>query len=315
MGRDQYVVSVTVQSPTVEDGGQWRCNAFNPFGDSNANIALNFEKGKAIPEGFAPTFLDKPSIIPNESGTMITMKVRCKAKPQPTVEWFKDGKKLEAGKRLVIKEHKVTAEMFEYSCIVKKPQPTDGGVYKCNIKNEFGELNANLNLNIEVAPTIKKPPKFVSIFNRKVIMECVVMSTSKPACSWYKDATKVKLDTRHCINITEESEGKYMVQMEMLKVEKFDCGAYKLIAKNEKGDTTSQTVDLTEAMLEEKKEEKKEEVKEEKVEKQEKKKKEEQAKVEEETEEAKKYKRKSLKKAEEEMEKVQLKKVKGKDKE
>ena len=31
----------------------------------------------------------------------------------------------------------------------QKPQPSDGGVYKCNIKNEFGELNANLNLNIE----------------------------------------------------------------------------------------------------------------------------------------------------------------------
>lgn len=33
--------------------------------------------------------------------------------------------------------------------LLQKPQPTDGGVYKCNIKNEFGELNANLNLNIE----------------------------------------------------------------------------------------------------------------------------------------------------------------------
>lgn len=42
-GKDQYVVSVTIMSPVVEDGGQWRCNAFNPFGDSNANIALNFE--------------------------------------------------------------------------------------------------------------------------------------------------------------------------------------------------------------------------------------------------------------------------------
>ena len=32
---------------------------------------------------------------------------------------------------------------------MQKPQPSDGGVYKCNIRNEFGELNANLNLNIE----------------------------------------------------------------------------------------------------------------------------------------------------------------------
>lgn len=36
-----------------------------------------------------------------------------------------------------------------FSSNQQKPQPADGGIYKCNIKNEFGELNANLNLNIE----------------------------------------------------------------------------------------------------------------------------------------------------------------------
>ncbi|KAK4328937.1 hypothetical protein Pmani_000687 [Petrolisthes manimaculis] len=353
--KDQFIVSVIIIKPEASDGGQWRCNAFNPFGDSNANIALNFEKGKAVPEGFAPTFLDKPSIIPNETGTMITMKVRCKAKPQPTVEWFKNGVKVEEAKRLVIKEHKVTSEMFEYSCIVKdpcgsdagkykcvamnqfgeatanvnlnieadpeptgqapvfvekptikfeekagrvlmeamvradpqptsrwtkdakeldgsrvtatvirekaecyrirlelrKPQPTDGGVYKCNIKNEFGELNANLNLNIEVAPTIKRQPKVVSVINRKIIIECIVISSSKPACNWLKETTKVRLDTRHCLNINEEGEGRFLVQMEVLRAEKSDCGSYKLIAKNEKGETTSHSVLITESMLEE----------------------------------------------------------------
>lgn len=29
------------------------------------------------------------------------------------------------------------------------PSSKDGGVYKCNIKNDEGEINANLNLNIE----------------------------------------------------------------------------------------------------------------------------------------------------------------------
>lgn len=49
--KDTYFVSVTIVNPTAEDGGQWRCNAFNPFGDSNANIALNF-KGKTRTEYF-----------------------------------------------------------------------------------------------------------------------------------------------------------------------------------------------------------------------------------------------------------------------
>lgn len=42
-GKDQYIVSVTIDNPEAEDGGNWRVNAFNPVGDSNANIALNFK--------------------------------------------------------------------------------------------------------------------------------------------------------------------------------------------------------------------------------------------------------------------------------
>lgn len=41
-GRDQYTLTLTVRAPTKEDGGQYRCNAVNAFGESNANIALNF---------------------------------------------------------------------------------------------------------------------------------------------------------------------------------------------------------------------------------------------------------------------------------
>lgn len=41
-GRDQYTLTLTIRAPTQEDGGQYRCNAVNAYGESNANIALNF---------------------------------------------------------------------------------------------------------------------------------------------------------------------------------------------------------------------------------------------------------------------------------
>ena len=41
--RDTFIVSIVIVKPEASDGGQWRCNAFNPHGDSNANISLNFE--------------------------------------------------------------------------------------------------------------------------------------------------------------------------------------------------------------------------------------------------------------------------------
>ena len=41
--KHRYLLTLTIKNPTLADGGMYRCNAFNPFGDSNANIDLNFE--------------------------------------------------------------------------------------------------------------------------------------------------------------------------------------------------------------------------------------------------------------------------------
>jgi hypothetical protein len=42
-GRDTYMLMLEIRNPTIADGGNYRCNAFNNFGESNANIALNFQ--------------------------------------------------------------------------------------------------------------------------------------------------------------------------------------------------------------------------------------------------------------------------------
>lgn len=41
--KDIYVLTLEISNPTREDGGNYRCNAFNSYGESNANIALNFQ--------------------------------------------------------------------------------------------------------------------------------------------------------------------------------------------------------------------------------------------------------------------------------
>ena len=35
------------------------------------------------------------------------------------------------------------------------PAPENAGLYKCIVSNKYGEINANLSLNIEVAPVIR----------------------------------------------------------------------------------------------------------------------------------------------------------------
>lgn len=42
-GKDTFALALEILNPTKEDGGNYRCNACNAFGESNANIALNFQ--------------------------------------------------------------------------------------------------------------------------------------------------------------------------------------------------------------------------------------------------------------------------------
>lgn len=41
--KDTYILSLEIKDPTIEDGGQYKCHAVNELGESNANIALNFQ--------------------------------------------------------------------------------------------------------------------------------------------------------------------------------------------------------------------------------------------------------------------------------
>ena len=41
--KNRFLLTLRIKNPTLKDAGLYRCNAFNSFGDSNANIDLKFE--------------------------------------------------------------------------------------------------------------------------------------------------------------------------------------------------------------------------------------------------------------------------------
>ena len=45
-------------------------------------------------DGIPPTFTEKPKIIPNDSGTLVTMKFRVRAKPKAEMQWYKGNQKI-----------------------------------------------------------------------------------------------------------------------------------------------------------------------------------------------------------------------------
>ena len=160
LGKHKMLLTLTITNPSMADGGLYRCNAFNPFGDSNANIDLNFETGEGdaaaqqqmqmqmqqassssssstvvekkssttvekkssttvvqgsgpTGDGFPPTFTEKPRIVPNETGTLVTMKFKVRSKPKAEMQWFKGSQKIKEGAKFAVKYNTLSNDEYE----------------------------------------------------------------------------------------------------------------------------------------------------------------------------------------------------------
>lgn len=244
MGEDKYELILLLSNPTAADGGAYRCHVKNEYGESNANLNLNIE-AEPEPEGEGPTFVEKPTIQSKDNGKLVTMGCKVKASPKPTIVWYHEGIEIKESSKI---KTRVEVKEDVYTIILELIDPAieDSGLYKCNIKNELGELNANLTLNIEIIPVIKEKPKIIKIVKKKtVIVECKVLSKFAPACTWFKETNAVKEDARHTVLIEPSREGEFTVKLEISNVSQTDKGSYKLVAKNEKGEATSQVVEIS----------------------------------------------------------------------
>lgn len=136
-----------IQDPGTPDGGTYRCHVKNEFGESNANLNLNIE-AEPEPEGEGPTFVEKPRIMSEDNGKLVIMECKVRANPKPVITWSKEGVVIEESSQ--IKMYCDEKDDVYVICLrLSEPNLEDSGLYKCNIKNDLGEVNANLTLNIE----------------------------------------------------------------------------------------------------------------------------------------------------------------------
>lgn len=128
----------------------------------------------------------------------------------------------------------------------QKPVGDDSGDYKCIIKNEHGELVANLKLHIEGAKMEGDPPKFVerpkitSERNGKlIVMECKVKAKPKPDIIWYYENSVVKETTRIRQTIIVEENDVYVIRLEITEPEYSDSGVYRCNVRNVAGESNA----------------------------------------------------------------------------
>ncbi|RWS22157.1 twitchin-like protein, partial [Leptotrombidium deliense] len=198
-GKDTFTVCLLIDDPQLEDGGTYRCHASNENGESNANIALNFEGDED--EDPVPEFVTKPKIIPKDGGALIILETRVKSTTKLTTAWSKGTTAIKDSSR--IKSSIVSEGSDEYTIRleIKDTTKEDGGTYKCNIKNEYGDINGTWNLNLEQG--IGEPPSFVEKpkinfeqSGKLVVMEVKVRSKTNISAVWSYEGNVVKESQR-----------------------------------------------------------------------------------------------------------------------
>ena len=147
------------------------------------------------------------------------------------------------------------------------------------MKNEQGEINANLTLNIQVAPedqvdsTVERKESLVtrktsqttvmeqtSITStkrkRSVILQCKVSGDQDVKVEWAKDGkdiatTEQTRESRYSVERkkSEAKENETLVSLEIMEASVEDKGKYDLVAISTEGEKQKQTVVLTEEAI------------------------------------------------------------------
>lgn len=131
----------------------YKCIVVNELGECVANIFLQFQGDKAgVAKGdqIPPSIIEKPRIIKDETKRTVRIEVKLKAKPDAQIAWFKEKQSLSSGKKYKIETKKEADNVFLLILEIAEFSPEDGGLYKVQAKNESGQSNANIHLNVEV---------------------------------------------------------------------------------------------------------------------------------------------------------------------
>ena len=113
----------------------------------------------------APTFLETPKIISLNNGKLVQMIARYQASEKCHCSWSRKGTSISECQTVKIFHEKINSDSFEYRIEIRKPAKKDAGLYRCQVKNVYGQMQVYLHLNVETkpktTPKMKDVPSFI----------------------------------------------------------------------------------------------------------------------------------------------------------
>ncbi|XP_071316928.1 roundabout homolog 1-like isoform X1 [Trachinotus anak] len=194
-------------------------------------------------EDFPPRIVEHPSDLIVSKGEPATLNCKAEGRPTPTVEWYKDGERVETD-RDNPRSHRMllpSGSLFFLRIVHGRRSKPDDGSYVCVARNYLGQAishNASLEVAILRDDFRQNPVDVMVAVGEPAVLECQPpRGHPEPTISWRKDGAS--LDDRD-ERITIRS-GKLMIT----NTRKSDAGKYICVGTNMVGERESEIAELT----------------------------------------------------------------------
>ncbi|XP_062329315.1 roundabout homolog 2-like isoform X2 [Osmerus eperlanus] len=193
-------------------------------------------------EDSPPRIVEHPSDLIVSKGEPATLNCKAEGRPTPTVEWYKDGERVETDKDDP-RSHRMllpSGSLFFLRIVHGRRSKPDEGVYTCVARNYLGEAvsrNSSLEVAILRDDFRQAPSDVVVAAGEPAVLECVPpRGHPEPSVSWKRN--NVRLGTKD--ERVSMRGGKLMIS----HTRKSDAGMYVCVGTNMVGERDSDPAEL-----------------------------------------------------------------------
>uniref|UniRef100_A0A669C371 Roundabout homolog 2 n=1 Tax=Oreochromis niloticus TaxID=8128 RepID=A0A669C371_ORENI len=207
-----------------------------------SHLHLGFTGSRPRFEDSPPRIAEDPSDLIVSKGEPATLNCKAEGRPIPSIEWYKDGERVETDKDDP-RSHRMllpSGSLFFLRIVHGRRSKPDEGVYTCVARNYLGEAisrNASLEVAVLRDDFRQAPSDVVVAAGEPAVLECVPpRGHPEPTVSWKRNNVRVSTKDER---ITMRG-GKLMIS----HTRKSDAGMYVCVGSNMVGERDSDPAEL-----------------------------------------------------------------------
>ncbi|XP_041850194.1 roundabout homolog 1 isoform X3 [Melanotaenia boesemani] len=235
-------VPLVPESGVTQDGASEGATTA-PTSEHEDDNTLGYTGSRLRQEDTPPRIVEHPSDLIVSKGEPATLNCKAEGRPTPTVEWYKDGERVETDRDNPRSQRMLlpSGSLFFLRIVHGRRSKPDEGSYVCVARNYLGEAvshNASLEVAILRDDFRQNPADVIVAAGEPAVLECQPpRGHPEPTISWKKDG--VNIDDRD-ERITIRG-GKLMIT----NARKSDAGKYVCVGTNMVGERESEIAELT----------------------------------------------------------------------